>query len=143
MEAPAPKKGKGGKGNKVGKGKGGKGGKGGNGSSNKRKRDENGEEKKFQPKSILAENGDGPANKKRALRQQRAATKPNFEAVTAAKVLWNELREKKCPAARRTELCDELHAALSGKVFVAIMVSVSGVLHVIQWKIHRKHRSFC
>ena len=123
MEAPAPKKGKGSKGNKGGKGgKGVKGGKGGKGGANKRKRDENGEEKKFQPKSILAENGDGPANKKRALRQQRAATKPNFEAVTAAKVLWNELREKKCPAARRTELCDELHAALSGKVFVLTVV---------------------
>jgi hypothetical protein len=117
MEAAAPKKqgkgGKGGKGKGKGKGEGGKGGKG------KRKRDADGEEKKWQQKSILAEGGEGPANKKRALRQQRAATKPNFEAVTAAKVLWNELREKKCPAARRAELCDELHAALTGKVGAA------------------------
>ena len=63
----------------------------------------------------MATEEDGPANKKRALRRQRAAAKPYFEAVTASKVLWNELREKKCPEARRAALVAELHGALLGK----------------------------
>mmetsp|Transcript_35540 Transcript_35540/g.45834 ORF Transcript_35540/g.45834 Transcript_35540/m.45834 type:complete len:813 (+) Transcript_35540:46-2484(+) len=80
----------------------------------KRKKGET-EEKKWQPKSILQDAENGPANKKRALRRQRNSQKPNFEAVCQSKILWNELREKKCSEERRTELVLELHNALIGK----------------------------
>jgi len=100
------------------KGKGGKGGKGGGKGKGKggakRKLDGDDKDKKWQPTSILKD-ADGPANKKRALRRQRAEEKPHFDAVCASKVLWNELREKKCPAARRAELVGTLHEALVGK----------------------------
>ena len=52
---------------------------------------------------------------RRALRRERAATKPYFEAVTASKVLWNELREKSCSAERRSSLVSDLHDELRGK----------------------------
>jgi hypothetical protein len=97
---------------KKAKGKGGQGAPGKGQPSKKRKNDEDG--KKWQPRSILQESGDGPANKKRALRRQRASTKPHFEAVSASKTVWNELREKKCPEARRAQLVGELHAGLKG-----------------------------
>ena len=85
------------------------------GFSKDRKASSEGEKRPWQPLSILNKDDDGPANKKRALRRQRAQTKPYFDAVTASKVLWNELREKKCPEARRSALVAELHGALQGK----------------------------
>ena len=69
------------------------------GFSKDKKASSEGEKRPWQPLSILNKDDDGPANKKRALRRQRAQTKPYFDAVTASKVLWNELREKKCPEA--------------------------------------------
>ena len=77
------------------------------GFSKDKKASSEGEKRPWQPLSILNKDDDGPANKKRALRRQRAQTKPYFDAVTASKVLWNELREKKCPEARRSALVAE------------------------------------
>ena len=84
--------------------------------SSRKKKVEAGKKRPWQPLSILnKEDQNAPSNKKRALRRQRAATKPYFEAVTASKVLWNELREKSCSAERRSSLVSDLHDELRGK----------------------------
>jgi hypothetical protein len=56
-----------------------------------------------------------PANKKRALRLQRQSTRPEFDSVQRAKVIWNKLRERKLPREERDTLVQELLGIVKGK----------------------------
>jgi len=62
-----------------------------------------------------------PANKKRALKQERQSHRKHATTVRSSKEIWNELRVKTNDRATNAKLCTELHELLKGKYMEVAM----------------------
>eukprot|EP00636_Phaeomonas_parva_P012541 CAMPEP_0118869406 /NCGR_PEP_ID=MMETSP1163-20130328/12756_1 /TAXON_ID=124430 /ORGANISM="Phaeomonas parva, Strain CCMP2877" /LENGTH=178 /DNA_ID=CAMNT_0006804295 /DNA_START=105 /DNA_END=638 /DNA_ORIENTATION=+ len=58
---------------------------------------------------------EGPANKKRRLKQERRSAKPHADVVGRVLSLWNDLREKTVAQETREQLIGEVVAAMQGR----------------------------
>jgi pumilio family protein 6 len=55
-------------------------------------------------------------NKKRELKHQRAAMKPNFALVEELKTSWNVVRNRSTPESKRKDLVDKMYKQMTGHV---------------------------
>ncbi|GMH54748.1 hypothetical protein TrRE_jg3003, partial [Triparma retinervis] len=68
------------------------------------------------PKRESQAENQAPANKKRALKHERASHKPNFDLITASKDIWGKLRKKTNTKEENRALADELFTLIKGKM---------------------------
>ncbi|CAM9394427.1 unnamed protein product, partial [Phaeothamnion confervicola] len=70
-----------------------------------------------QAAAAASHDDEGPANKKRRLKRERQAQRPEFDTVARSKEIWNKLRERKVPPEVRQQLVEELAGLVKGKVY--------------------------